>query len=102
MVTTKQKFVYHENGEINLDAWLKHIQHAHHLEKIDLVEKAATLAKESSKGLTTFYGQPCIEQGLEMAEIILNLQLDQEAVAAAILMSSVQHTKLTPEIMSRN
>lgn len=100
MVTTKEKFAYHENGEIDLDAWLKQIRTAHHLEKIDLIDKAAHLAQDASKGLTTFYGQPCIEQGLEMAQIILNLELDSEAVAAAILMSSVQHTKLTPETVS--
>jgi GTP pyrophosphokinase len=100
MVSTKEKFAYHENGEIDLDAWLNQIRSTHHLEKIDLIDKAARLAQDASKGLTTFYGQPCIEQGLEMAQIILNLELDPEAVAAAILMSSVQHTKLTPDTIS--
>jgi GTP pyrophosphokinase len=97
MVSIKQKFEYHENGEINLTAWLDQIRNLYHLEKTDTIEQAAILANDASKGLTTFYGQPRIEQGLEMAEIILNLKLDHEAVAAAILMSSVQHTKLSPE-----
>jgi GTP pyrophosphokinase len=100
MVSIKQRFPYLDDGEIDLETWLIQIKSTHHLDKIDLIEKAALFAKTASKGLTTFYGQPCIEQGLEMAQIILNLKLDQEAVAAAILMSSVQHTKLSLETVS--
>ncbi len=99
MVSIKQKFIYLEDGEIDLDAWLQKVRTTYHLEKTDIIEKAAHLAKDISKGLTTFYGQPCIEQGLEMAEIILNLKLDQDAVAAAIMVSSVKNTKITTETL---
>jgi GTP pyrophosphokinase len=95
MVSIKPKFSYLEDGDIDLAAWLAKIKNNNHLEKFDLIDKAAHLAKEASKGLTTFYGQACIEQGLEMAEIILSLKLDQDAVAAAIMISSMQHTKLS-------
>jgi GTP pyrophosphokinase len=100
MVALKHKFSYLENGEIDLPHWLEHVKTVHHLEKIDTIEKASLYAKESSKGLTTFYGQPCIEQGLEMAEIVLDLKLDQEAVAAAILLSTFQHTKIKIETVA--
>jgi GTP pyrophosphokinase len=100
MVALKHKFSYLENGEIDLPFWLDHVKTVHHLEKTDLIEKACLLAKDTSKGLTTFYGQPCIEQGLEMAEIVMDLKLDQEAVAAAIMLSTLQHTKLTLESVS--
>lgn len=100
MVSIKKKLVYLENGDIDLDTWLTHVKTSYHLEKIDTIEKAAHLTQDVSKGLTTFYGQSCLEQGLEMAEIILGLQLDQEAVAAALMISSMQHTKLTLETVT--
>jgi GTP pyrophosphokinase len=52
------------------------------------------LADVSSKGLTTFYGQPCIEQSLSMAEILLDMKLDQDSIAAAIMTSTIQHTTI--------
>jgi GTP pyrophosphokinase len=65
----------------------------------DLVSQASQFAETSSKGLTTFYGQPVLEQSLEMAKIIHDLKLDPEAVAAAILTSVVQHTRTNTEII---
>lgn len=95
MVTIKQKFTYLPNGEVNLEAWL----HKNHLNHIDLIIKATQLTQKHCKGLTTFYGQPCIEQGLEMAEIILHLKLDSEAIAAAVIATALQHANLSLEII---
>jgi len=100
MVSVKQKFSYLENGEIDLESWLTKTNASYNLQNTGLIEKACQLAKGASKGLTTFYGQPCIEQGLEMGEIIEHLKLDQEAVAAAIMFSTVQHTKLPLETIT--
>lgn len=100
MVSLKHKFSYLESGELDLSAWFTHVNHSYHLDKIDLIEKAALFTQVATKGLTTFYGQPCLEQGLEMAEIILSLKLDQEAVAATIALSSVQHTNLSLDKVS--
>jgi len=101
MVSIKQKFSYLENGELDISTWLTKLRESSHLQNTDLIEKACTLAKETSKGLTTFYGQPCIEQGLEMAEIIAGLRLDQDAISAAIMMSAMQHTKLSLETVQQ-
>lgn len=100
MVSVKQKFPHLTDGKIDIETWLTNAKNSYRLEHMETIEKACLLAKESSKGLTTFYGQPCIEQGLEMAEIVLGLKLDQDAVAAAIMISSMQHTKLNIEIVT--
>lgn len=100
MVAIKQKFSHLPDGNIDIDAWLQKITEQHHLKNIDLIAKASRLTESACKGLTTFYGQPCIEQGLEMAEIILDLHLDQQAVAAAIVSSAVQHTRLSLDIIT--
>ncbi|MHB1949700.1 MAG: GTP diphosphokinase [Gammaproteobacteria bacterium] len=100
MVAVKEKFIHHEDGSIDLPAWLRKIHDKKQLKNLDLVTKAAELAEHTSKGLTTFYGQPVIEQGLEMAEIILDLNLDQEAIAASIIVSTAQHTNLKIETIT--
>lgn len=97
MVAIKKKLSYLPDGTIDIENWLQQMVEAHQLKDTQLLQKAYHLAEKTSKGLTTFYGQPCIEQGLEMSAIILNLKLDPDAAAAAMLISIAQTTTLTPE-----
>lgn len=97
MAAVKQKFLYLPDGNLDLASWLQKITEKYQLKNSTLIEKAFHLAEHASKGLTTFYGQPCIEQGLEMAEIIFELKLDQEAISAAMLVSAIQHANLNIE-----
>src|SRR3989338_2133461 len=73
------------DGNIDINAWLDKMQNAYHLADITLLSKACATAQKLSQGLTTFYGQSHLEQGLAAAEIIVDLGLDQESAAAAIL-----------------
>ncbi len=95
MVSVKKKFIYLENGSVDTESWLNKIKISSHLHSFELISKACHLAEKTSQGLTTFYGQPCIEQGLEMAEIMLDLKMDQQAISAAIMISCIHHTKLS-------
>lgn len=100
MVKRKHKLPFLADGNIDLERWLEETKSNYALESIDLLKKASQLAYTTSKGLTTFYGQPCIEQGLEMAEITLELTLDPTLAASAILVSVLHHNHLAPEIIS--
>ena len=95
MVAIKQKLPHLSDGNVDIEAWLQQTKSSHELNEIDLIIKAAHLSNTAGKGFTTFYGQPCVEQSLEMADIILDLKLDQEAVAAAMMSSIVEHTQLS-------
>jgi GTP pyrophosphokinase len=97
MVDKKALFSLTPDGNIDLQAWLNKIQHAYHLDDINLIRTASELTEQFSKGLTTFYGKSCLEQGLEIAEIVLQLQLDQAAVAAAMLSTVMSYAHVTPE-----
>ncbi|HSW70239.1 MAG TPA: bifunctional (p)ppGpp synthetase/guanosine-3',5'-bis(diphosphate) 3'-pyrophosphohydrolase [Gammaproteobacteria bacterium] len=97
MVTLKKKFHSLDGGSIDFESWFNKIRTHSHLKDHSLIIRAAKLADLSSKGLTTFYGQPCIEQGLEMAEILLEMKLDQDSIAAAITISAALHTSITIE-----
>ncbi|MDR3492381.1 MAG: bifunctional (p)ppGpp synthetase/guanosine-3',5'-bis(diphosphate) 3'-pyrophosphohydrolase [Gammaproteobacteria bacterium] len=97
MVSLKKRFIYREDGSVDIESWLNKIKSSSHLNSVELITKTCQLAETTSKGLTTFYGQPCIEQGLEIAEIMLDLQMDQQAISAAIMISSIHHTALPLE-----
>lgn len=95
MVAIKQNFPHLIDGNVDIEKWLLQVKSSYHLDNIDLIKKAAIFSDTAGQGLTTFYGQPCVEQSLEMAGIILDLKLDQEAVAAAMMSSIVEHTQTT-------
>lgn len=79
--------------------WLRQIQERHSLHDISTLSKACFLAEKLSQGLTTFYGKPCIQFALEVAEIIFALQLDQDTAAASIISSAVTLTPATEELI---
>jgi GTP pyrophosphokinase len=99
MTAIKHQLPTLPDGRIDLESWLQTAKKNHHLDNITLIQNAAKLAESASKGLTTFYGQSCLAQGLEMADIVLDLKLDQDAVAASIITSTLQHTRLPTEIV---
>lgn len=98
METTPQ-FKTLADGSIDIEHWLSS-QKA--LTDIELVRKAATLTATLCAGQTTFYGQPLLAHALEMAEIILNLHLDMDTVAASILVNAVQYTNLSIDAIEQN
>src|SRR6185437_2888498 len=101
MVAIKQNLPRLSDGNIDLPTWLENIHSLYHLKDIEIIKQSAELAHHTSKGLTTFYGQPCIEQGLVMAEILLDLQLDQASIAASIMMSTLEHTNISDEVLEK-
>jgi GTP pyrophosphokinase len=100
MVTLKKNITYLDDGNIDLTSWIQYIRGTYHLNSTQALEKACFFAEKTGRGLTTFYGQPCLEQGLEMAEMLLQLKLDPETASAALILSSFQHSKTSIELIS--
>ncbi len=97
MVTLKKKFQHLSDGTIDVANWLEQVRNHSHLPDTNLISHAAHLAQAATLGLTTFYGQPCIEQSLEMANILIEMKLDQDTIAAAIISVTLQHNTITLE-----
>jgi len=95
MVAIKQKLTYLEDGSVDLNAWLQKITQHYHFKDTALLDKTMHFVDSTCKGLTTPYGQPCIEQSLEMAEILLEITHDQEITAAGMLVSAINHAQVT-------
>lgn len=99
MAKIQHSFHYLADGTLNTAAWLEHIKETHQLNDISFLEKACHLIKKLTPGLTTFYGQPCIEQGLEVGQVILDLKLDQETAVAGMISSALSPTPATIEVI---
>lgn len=102
MVKPTEKYIYLPDGTIDIDNWLETMKNTNQLDSTGLLRETATLTKKLAQGLTTFYGRPCLEQGLEVAELLLALKLDQETAAAGILSGALTLTDQTEDIIRKD
>ncbi|MDX1900394.1 MAG: HD domain-containing protein [Gammaproteobacteria bacterium] len=101
MVTIKQKFPPHPDGTINIEAWIAHFKRYTQLQDLKTLETAIEFTRTTSLGLTTFYGQSYLEQGLEMADILLEMRLDADTAAAAIAVGIARQLQIKHEILQK-
>ncbi len=102
MVKYKNKFHYLDDGSLDIQAWLDQVSEKYPLLDVAKLKSACDYTDALTKGLTTFYGKPGIEQGLEIAEILLTLKLDQDSIAAGIISSALSLTPLQNEHLEKN
>ncbi len=89
MVKYKNKFKYLDDGSLDIQAWLESIHEKYPTLNITALKNACEFINTLTKGMTTFYGKPYLEQGLEIADILLTLKLDQDSIIAGIISSAL-------------
>jgi GTP pyrophosphokinase len=75
--------------------WVRSLGFAADTEQSSLIHRAFLLANEAHGGQTRASGEPYITHTMAVAEILVKLHLDPEAVAAAILHDVVEDTPVT-------
>ncbi len=85
------------SGSINVDAWLETINANKSLEQNKLIKQACLLSQLSDRELRNAIGMSCWQQGIEMADLLDKLDLDHEALAAALIYNNVQYNVLELE-----
>ncbi|GAB4391245.1 MAG: GTP diphosphokinase [Gammaproteobacteria bacterium] len=94
MVKTKQSEHVLSDGSVDLNAWLEHLREKRHIRNLQLIREACTLSNLAGAQRNTSYGITCLQQGLAIADILADLDLDQETLATAIVYPSVQYADL--------
>src|SRR4051812_18067106 len=102
MVKVRQDHPIAADGQVDIEAWIDRLN-SHHTQtdssRVELVRAA-----QVSLSLVDIHAEDdhnwgedftCFRIGLEMAEILADLQLDQDALVAAILYRAVRENKLT-------
>ncbi len=99
MVKVREEHPENSDGSVNIDQWLRRLPVAEDtdVERLRQACQASYQAEKSSDGNAEYAWDErtsSFRTGLEMAEILADLHLDQETLVAAILYRSVREQKL--------
>src|SRR5690554_5831624 len=103
MVKVREDHPIREDGTVDLDLWLLRLQQQVEVSDVEQIRQACLLAKEARAAVADSdddWAQNTVgsfRTGLEMAQILAELQQDQETLVAAILYRSVRERKLVLE-----
>lgn len=87
-------FDYLPDGTIDAEAWLSSLSTDKTIKQLNLIRQACTLSQLTGGQHPTYGGGSCLERGLEMADLLIQIGTDHEAIAAAIVYDAVQHADL--------
>lgn len=101
MVKVREEHPIREDGSVDLDLWLLRIQQQVELTDVEQLRRACErvrevqdLAAREEEDVWARNSKDCYRIGLEMAQILAELQQDQESLVAAVLYRAVRQNKL--------
>lgn len=95
MVKVKETTPVLADGSIDLEKWLQHIAAKGYFQDLELIRSACVLSQLAEHDHATEIGVSCLQLGLSMADILADLEVDQETLAAAIIFESVHYAELS-------
>ncbi|MFU8797213.1 MAG: RelA/SpoT family protein [Gammaproteobacteria bacterium] len=90
MVRLKDKAWFLSNGSISIQGWLQDVETRRSVEDLQIIHHACSLAQLTE-------GSSSLQQGIIIADLLLDLSVDSDAVAAGIVYGCVQNVELTLE-----
>lgn len=97
MVKVKEATPVHDDGSIDLEKWLQHIAAKGYAKDLSRIRHACTLSQLAGHDHATETGESCLRLGLMMADILADLEADQETLISAIIFESVHYAELSLE-----
>lgn len=95
MVRVKDTVPLAADGSIDVNLWLHQLGAKGYLDSIELIRNACALSQLSGQEHATETGHSCLQQGLEMADLLADLEVDPETLAAAIIFENVHYADLS-------
>ncbi len=95
MVKVKEGTPLLPDGSIDLEKWLQNVASKGYFQDLELIRNACTLSQLAGHDHATETGESCLQLGLSMADILSDLEVDQETLAAAIIFESVHYAELS-------
>lgn len=102
MVKLREEFHRPEDHSIEPEVWFNHVAQTRTAEEITILQNAYQLSLISGEEVPTFSGISAVQYGLAIADILDNLHMDIESLAAAVIYPSLQYTELTLEDVSEH
>lgn len=100
MVMAKSALTSTKNGTIDLDQWLADIEARFTVEDVAKIRHAAALVQSNCEHIQSKTGQDMLSYGIELANLLLTINLDKDCMIAALLYPALQHTDLTIDDLS--
>lgn len=95
MVHTRLPIPCREDGSVDIEQWMTQLDLSN--ESHTLIKQACELAQVTGEDRHITADSNCFLQGLELAEILAELNLDADTIAAGIVYSAFRHTDLTQD-----
>ncbi|WP_028387888.1 GTP diphosphokinase [Legionella fairfieldensis] len=95
MVKVKEDSVWLTDGSIDVEQWLHQLGSKGYFQDLDLIRNACTLSQLVDQEHATETGVSCFQQGLAMADLLADLEVDQETLTAAIIFENVHYAELS-------
>lgn len=104
MPKTKPVFLIDTEAHITttnyLHTWLTAMTSQFELTGHSLLHQATTLAQLTGQEIPTLTGQSCLHEGLQIADVLSQLHVDQETLACAVIYNCVRYAGLTLDDVS--
>ena len=95
MVKVKEGTPFLSDGSIDVEQWLHQVGSKGYFQDLDMIRNACTLSQLAGQDHATETGESCLQQGLAMADVLADLEVDQETLAAALIFESVHYAELS-------
>lgn len=95
MVKVKEGVALLPDGSIDVSQWLQQLANRGYFQNMSLIESACSLVQLAAHDQTTETGVSCLQQGLAMADVLADLEVGQDTLAAAILFEGVHDAELS-------
>lgn len=97
MVKVKEGTHLLADGGIDVEQWLQQLGSKGYFQDLELIRSACTISQLAEHEHATETGESCLQQGLAMADVLADLEVDQETLAAAVVFESVHFAELSIE-----
>jgi GTP pyrophosphokinase len=94
MVKVKDAIPMHSDGSIDVGRWVDKIAERGYFPDLTVLRSACDLGQLAGQDHAIETGESCFQHGLAMANVLVDLEVDQETLAAAVLYSSAHDAEL--------
>jgi GTP pyrophosphokinase len=95
MVKVKEGTPLLADGSIDVEVWLQQLGSKGYFQDLELLRNACTLSQLAGLYHATETGESCLQRGLAVADVLSDLEVDQETLAAAIIAANVYYAELS-------
>ena len=95
MVKVKEGAALLPDGSIDVTQWLHQVGSKGYFQDMEKIRNACALSQIAGQDHATETGESCLQQGLAMADVLADLEVDQDTLAAAIIFESVHYAELS-------